>query len=144
MFRDASEELARIEAELLAEEEPEATEDYDEEYEDDSDGNYDGVYEEDDSDDREDPWLYEDTAPAKDSVIYQNYSNDYGKNLRNYASGYHAYNSDTADEDLEEYSQQVYEGRKSGRGGTLAVILILILLLAGVLVFLAWKKGYLG
>ncbi len=122
MFKDASKELARIEAELLAEEPEEEPVDAQPE---------------------EDPWAYEDTAPARGSVIYQNYSNDYGKNLRNYASGYHAYNSDTTDEDLEEYSQQVHEGKRSG-GGVLAVLLVLILLLSGVLLFVAWQKGYLG
>ncbi len=125
MFKDASEELERLQAELLAEEEPE------EEYEEEE------TYE-------EDPWLYEDTAPEGDPVIYQNYSNDYGKELRNYASGYRAYNSDITDEDLEDYSEQVRQGRGSGSFlGVLAILLVLALLA----VLLAWwlyERGVLG
>ncbi len=127
VFRDTSEELARLEKELLAQEEPE-TPDYDDE-----------AYDEED-----DPWLYEDTAPAKGPVVYQNYSNDYGKNLRNYASGYRAYNSDQSDEDLENYSEQVRVPKKSGCAGTLvAVLLIAALLAAIVLVYYAWERGLL-
>lgn len=128
MFRDASEELERLQAELLAEEEPEEEipdqppeEDY--------------LYDE-----------YEDTRPAQGPAVYQNYSNDYGKNLRNYASGYRAYNTDTTDEDLDEYSEEVRQGKTSRGGCCLAVVAIfLALLIAGaVVLWFAYTRGYIG
>lgn len=127
MFRDASEELERLQAELLAEEEP-AEEIPEEPPEDDC------PYDE-----------YEDTRPAQGPAVYQNYANDYGKNLRNYASGYRAYNSDTTDEDLEDYSEQVYNG--SSRGNCLLAVIAVFLALAIVAVvgiWFAYMRGYIG
>ena len=128
MFRDASEELQRLQAELLAEEEPAELppEEPEEEEE---------IFEE-----------YDDTRPAGDPEVFQNYSNDYGKNLRNYASGYRAYNTDTTDEDLEEYSESVREG-KTSRGGCLLALIAIVLALAIVgLVACAYlyTRGYIG
>lgn len=123
MFRDTSEELARLEAELLAEEEPEEEEELQEE--------------------EEDPWLYEDTRPAQGQVVYQNYSNEYGKNLRNYASGYRAYNTDTTDEDLDSYSEEVRRGKRSG-GCLVALVCLLTLALAAVVIlWFAHQRGLL-
>lgn len=125
MFRDASEELKRLEAELLAEEEPEEELPPEEEEEDDY-------------------FLFEDTRPEGDPEVYQNYSNDYGKNLRNYASGYRAYNTDKTDDDLEWYSKETYKAKKS-RTGCLAVVLCLlaIVLAAGAVIWLAYERGLL-
>lgn len=128
MFRDASEELERLQAELLAEEEPEEAlpeQPPEEEY----------LCDE-----------YEDTRPAQGPAVYQNYSNDYGKNLRNYASGYRAYNSDTSDEDLEEYSEEVRSGGKRRGGCCLAVIaLFLAVVIAAVVVlWFAYTRGDIG
>lgn len=128
MFRDASEELQRLQAELLAEEEPAELppEEPEEEEE---------FFDE-----------YEDTRPAGDPEVFQNYSNDYGKNLRNYASGYRAYNSDTTDEDLEEYSESVREG-KTSRGGCLLALIAIVLALAivGMVAYaFAYIRGYIG
>jgi len=128
MFRDASEELQRLQAELLAEEEP-AEQPPEEPPEEDE------FFEE-----------YEDTRPAGDPAVYQNYSNDYGKNLRNYASGYRAYNSDTTDEDLDEYSETVREGNTS-RGGCLLALIAIILALAiiGVVAYgFLYTRGHIG
>ncbi len=121
MFRDTSEELARLEEELLAEEEPE---------------------EELPPEEEADPWMYEDTRASRNPQIYQNYSNDYGKNLRNYASGYRAYNTDRSDEDLEQYSEKV---RKGSRVGCLAVVLCLlaIAIAAAAVIWLAYERGLL-
>lgn len=129
MFRDTSEELARLEAELLAEEEPEEEEQPLEEEEGEEDL----------------PWQFEDTRPAGGQVIYQNYSNDYGKELRNYASGYRAYNSDDCDEDLEEYSEDVRQGKRSGGTVLLAIIACLLALaIAAVVIFgFAQERGLL-
>ena len=122
MFRDASEELERLQAELLAEDEPVELPP------------------------EEPPEETEDTRPAQGPAVYQNYSNDYGKNLRNYASGYRAYNSDTTDEDLEEYSEAVREGNTS-RGSCLLAVIAVILALAilGVVAYgFLYTRGYIG
>ena len=130
MFRDASEELERLQAELLAEEEPaeELPKEPPEEE----------IYEEYEE--------YEDTRAAQGPAVYQNYSNDYGKNLRNYASGYRAYNSDTSDEDLDAYSEDVRSGGKTRGGCCLAVIAVLLALILAALVLLglAYARGFIG
>lgn len=118
MFRDTSEELARLEAELLAEEAPEVEEEpLEEEVEEDL------------------PWKFEDTRPAEGRVIYQNYSNDYGKGLRNYASGYRAYNTDESDEDLDTYAEDVCRGKKEkGIAGLVVAACLLALAIAAVVI----------
>lgn len=123
MFRDASEELKRLEAELLAEEKPE------EELPPEEDDDY---------------FLFEDTRPEGDPEIYQNYSNDYGKNLRNYASGYRAYNTDETDEDLERYSEETYKAKRSGTGCLIVLLCLLaVVLAAGAVIWLAHERGLL-
>ena len=101
MFRDREEELDRLEAALLEQEEE------DEEYEEDEE-----EYEEYD----------EEALPDFD-----------------------AYNADTVDEDLEEFSETVYQGSGKSPLGFLAVLLILV---SGLLLGLAWfllkQGGYLG
>lgn len=88
MFRDTQEELERLEHELLAEEpQPETEEEED----------YDEFLEEPDSD---------------EPIVYRNFSNHYGADLRNYATGYKAYNSDNVDTDLEQFSHEVRDGKK--------------------------------
>lgn len=124
MFRDTSEELARLEAELLAEEEPE--EELPEEEE------------------PAEPWQYEDTRAACEPEVFQNYSNDYGKGLRNYASGYRAYNADDCDEDLEAYSEEVRRGKKKAPGClTLAICLLILALAVAAILWFAWERGVL-
>lgn len=113
MWRDAEEELQRLEAELLAEEEPVEEEDLLE----------DALLDE----------LLQDTR-AENVGVYQNFSNDYGKKLRNYASGYKAYNSDKTDEDLECYSETVREPEK----GITGLVITAIALTLGILAVLAW------
>lgn len=97
MFRDTAEELARLQAELLAEEEPAADPTDEEE-----------PYEED---------LYQEDYPT-------------------YTEGYRVYNTDTTDEDLEEYSETVRQGKSSR--GLLVVALILCLLTLGAICLLAY------
>ena len=123
MFRDTSEELARLEAELLAEEVPEQEQPLEEEEEEDI------------------PWKFEDTRPADGRVIYQNYSNDYGKGLRNYASGYRAYNTDDSDEDLEDYAEDVRQGKKEKGILGLAVTACLLALAIAAVVILWFAKA---
>lgn len=131
MFHDAQEELKRLEAELLAEEapagEPEDTP-------------------------AQDDLLDEESLDAllaqtqrietpEGASVYQNYSNDFGKNLRNYASGYRAYNTDRTDEDLEEFSQQVYSPKKKGLAGLVITALLLTAAIFAVLCYLVLRFG---
>ena len=92
MHRDTEEALQRLEQELLAEDPEETVEDPEIEEED-----YGEVLEE---------------PGSEETVVYRNFSNNYGADLRNYATGYKAYNSDTLDTDLEDFSHQVREGQK--------------------------------
>ena len=111
MFNDRERELERLSEALLQDDEDEESpedgenedgydEDYDEEY-----------YEDEDYDEEVAPpeYIYDDTRAAPGPVAYQNFSNGYGRNKRNGASGYRAYNSDDCDEDLDAFSQEVYE-----------------------------------
>lgn len=157
MFKDTDRELARLSEELLmAEQEDESDqyeeeedyEDYDEEFDEEFDEAYEEEYEEDYGDDYEDEaqappeYIYDDTRAARGPAVYQNYSNDYGRNLRNYASGYRAYNSDDCDEDLDAFSEEVYEEpqEKSNTGlVVLACILATILGAAALFAVLKYK-----
>lgn len=129
MFRDASEELERLQAELLAEEEPEISPEPPEEEYDEYEEEFDEYEEEFDEFEEEFDEYEEDEEPE----VY-----------RNYASGYRAYNTDSSDEDLEEYSEEVRSGGK-GRGGCcLAVIACVLSLILGGLLMLAYIMGYIG
>lgn len=122
MFKDTDEALARLEAELLqedacaqTEEDREAGDGYEEDY------------------DRteefpEEALLYEKTASWDEPMVYQNFSNNYGQ------EDYRAYNADTSDEDLEEYSEEVFRGESSG--GITALVMIVCFLLLGITAFL--------
>lgn len=114
MFRDQNEELRRLEEQLLAEEEEEE-------------------YLEDDAIDT----FLEETQPGDAPRVYQNFSNDYGKNLRNYATGYKAYNTDRTDVDPDEISREVLRPK---RGGAWVVILLLLTALAVLVIALLYKK----
>jgi len=78
--------------------------------------------------------LLADEVPARGGMIYRNYSNGYGKGLRNYASGYRAYNTDTCDTDLEQYSEQVRKEDKRSGG----LVALACLLAAGIIAVLLW------
>ena len=113
MRRDTEEALRRLQEQLLEEEEPEEDSDV----------------------------LPEETRPSGDCWVYQNYSNGYGKQLRNYASGYKAYNSDVTDTDLERYSEEVRQPKKSGCLGYLAAALLPLTAVAVALLWWYWKQG---
>ena len=106
MFRDREEELRRIQEQLLEDEEPEAEE-------------TDQLLDEDTLD-----ALLSDSQQSQNPQVYQNFSNDYGKNLRNYASGYKAYNSDRTDTDLDSFSEAVREPKQAGKLLWLAFVLL--------------------
>lgn len=111
MFRhnDKEEELNRLQAQLLAEEEWEEEE---EEYLD---------------EETLDAFL-EEEKPGDSPRVYQNFSNNYGKDLRNFASDYKAYNSDRTDLDPEELSRQLLAPKT--RPGLLWFALLLLGLMA--------------
>ena len=120
MYRDRDEELRRLQEQLLEEEEfPDRAEELL-------------------NDDMLDE-LLSDSPKSGDSKVYQNFSNGYGKNLRNYASGYTAYNTDTTDTNLESYSEAV---RKPKRSGSLLWLAVLLLVVTAVVV--AWLYLRLG
>ena len=95
MFRDAEEELQRLQAQLLEEEE-ELTEPEQEDF----------------LDEETLDKILADTDQGENCGVYQNYSNDYGRNLRNYASGYKAYNTDKTDIDPETLSEELLAPRE--------------------------------
>ncbi|MBO5867596.1 MAG: hypothetical protein J6Q54_01650 [Oscillospiraceae bacterium] len=72
------------------------------------------------------------TEPAGDSeMVYRNFSNRYGADLRNFANGYQVRNTDQVDVDLEEYSEEVAAGKKT----PFPWVAILILLIAVFVVY---------
>lgn len=87
LFKDKKQALEELD-QLLQEESEEPEENFDEE----------DLEEEDFS---EDELAEEPEAPA---VIYHNYANDYGRRI---------YNTDRTDTDLDDYSNQVYQPKKS-------------------------------
>ena len=121
MFRDTDKALARLEAELLQEEEDSLLEEeYDEEPEED-----------------EVPappeYFYEDTRPSRSAGRYQNYAN-----------GYRAYNADLSDEDPEEYSRELLEDEEPGSSNTVPILIACLLsltLAAVVLILTLMSRG---
>lgn len=114
MFRDKEEELQRLQAQLLEEEPEEEEFDFSEDLEDFSDEEY-----------------------PEDTGVYQNFSNDYGRQLRNYASGYKAYNADKTDTDMDRFSEDVRNARtRSGFGWLLPLLVALGILGAALWLYL--------
>ncbi len=89
--------------------------------------------------------LSDDDLPADEPIIYQNYSNRYGQDLRNYATGYKIYNSDKTDTDLDTFSETVRESEnlRPRRRGLLAALLFLLTaaVVAALLLYL-YKGGF--
>lgn len=123
MFQDTKQELERLQAQLLEEEEqtaPEQDEDFlDEE-----------IFDK----------ILSDTDQGEACGVYQNYSNNYGRNLRNYASGYKAYNTDKTEISPQQMSQEILQPRKTV-GPWLWVVLALMALVVGVIGWLFFSMG---
>ena len=66
--------------------------------------------------------------PSGDTAEYHNFANDYGH--------VHAYNADTADVDLEEYSDEVYHEPPASR--QTGLLLVVMLLLFGIFCIVGW------
>lgn len=75
--------------------------------------------------------LLDDVAPGKDSVPYQNFSNDYG----------HIYNADTTDEDLDEYCEAVLEEPAPSYTGLIVLACGLALCILCLIIFLLLQSG---
>ena len=120
MFKDRNAELRRLEEALLEEEELAQVLPSDDTPED-EDLLADEVLDE----------LLEDTAPMQTSVPYQNYSNDYGN----------AYNADSVDVDLDDYSEQLQNTGKKDHSGLVIIACLLALGVLGVVIFLLLRQG---
>ena len=123
MVRDQDAELERLEQALLDEEE--LTEEVKEEY-----LNQDAL-----------EALWEDTRPGDAPRVYQNHANRYGADLKNYATGYRAYNADRTDTRPEELSEQVLSEDKTGLGWLLALLIVLLGALVAAIVYLFLQLG---
>lgn len=149
MFKDTQQELERLSEELLKaeEEEEEMTEEEEAEDEEAYEEEYDEEYDEEEEEPDQAPpeYIYEDTRAAQGPAVYQNYSNDYGRGLRNYASGYQAYNSDDCDEDLDAFSDEIYEEpQEKNNTGLMITACVLAAILGIVVLFVVLKyKGVL-
>ena len=117
MSRDTDEELQRLQDALLQEDEEKET-----------------VCEEDETLPN---IVTDDTFRIPDAGVYQNFSNDYGKNLRNYATGYNAYNADKTDTDLDEFCETVLEEKRPHNLLWLPIVLLVIL--SAVICAVTWK-----
>lgn len=60
-----------------------------------------------------------------------------------YAEPYDVYNTDEADVDLDDYSEDVHGGRQSG-GCLVPILLFLTLVLCALVGFVLWKQGVIG
>lgn len=127
MFKDTKKELERLQQALLEEQ---AQEDLPEEEEALPEDTEDLL-----TDEELERLLGETTAAEPGPVVYRNQANDYGRQLRNYANGYRATNTDRADVDLERYSKEV---EQASRGRSRGLVLTALLLIAGILLVLLW------
>lgn len=117
MFRDTQEELERLQAQLLEETEEEENTSEEAAFLDEEDF---------------DTLLY-DTDQGENPRVYENYSNDYGSSLRNFATGYKAYNSDRTDTDLDAFSENVFEGKEATYGWVWIILCLMVAAIVGIL-----------
>ena len=120
MNRDREEELQRLENELLEQ---------------------DDVLDEETPEEDNEEFEEEDTRIGDAPAVYQNFANNYGKDLRNFASGYKAYNTDDLDVDLEEFSQEVQEEKTAA---PMWLPILLTLLIGAVVGAIVWFYLSLG
>ena len=134
MFRDAQEELKRLERELLAEEEEAQTpEEEGEEEEELTQEELEQILE----------LLDEKPESAMDMPEDYDAVRNYDGQVRNFANNYTAYNADRTDTELESYSREVREGSEDrSLAGLSALALALMAGILGVLVW--WLVRYQG
>lgn len=126
MFRDRDQALEQLQTQLLeeTEEEEQTAPEQDEDFLDEK------IFDK----------MLTDTDQGESSGVYQNFSNDYGRNLRNYASGYKAYNTDKTDIDPGELSEELLQPREKV-SLWLWVVLGLMALASGVIGWLFFSVG---
>ena len=95
-------------------------------------------------DELEQALLEEEETPQEEEapLVYRNFSNNYGRDLRNFASGYRTYNTDQTDVDPEDLSDQLMAEPKEKLGGW--IIAALVLLLANLAVLAWWISYFMG
>ena len=131
MFRDAKEELNRISAELLAEEDTQEIEN--------------APQEELSATQILDEELLnsflDETQKIENVDTYQNYSNQYGTQTQ----VFQAYNTDESDLDFQQYADMVYETPKKEKlTGLIFVAILLAMGILGVLIWWLLRLGVLG
>lgn len=131
MFRDAKEELNRISAELLAEEDTQEIEN--------------APQEELSATQILDEELLnsflDETQKIENVDTYQNYSNQYGTQTQ----VFQAYNTDESDLDFQQYADMVYEAPKKEKlTGLIFVAILLAMGILGVLIWWLLRLGVLG
>ena len=70
------------------------------------------------------------TENAESNVVYRNFANNYGKDLRNFASNYSAYNADQTEEAPQELAKELLEEPKKER--LWPYVMVDLLLLGGI------------
>lgn len=120
MFRDTLEELKRLEAQLLAEEDAPIEEEAAEEID----------------DIQLEELLRSISDDGEEEVDAFDKTTVFDSSVRNYANHYKAYNTDKTDEDLDRYSEEV-RNPDSNRG-VLGLSIVALLLMAGILAVLVW------
>ncbi len=113
MFGDTKKELQRLEKELLAQEELQQPPE-------------------------EEDILFDDEFHMDDGQILPNVQVSY----RNFANGYQAYTNHPSDVDMEQYTQQVLDGKE--RSNAPLVVLVLVLLTCILMVVCWWAYRYMG
>lgn len=127
MFRDKEEELQRLSEELRAQERAD---------------------EESEGEDMLDVLLEDDTQIGDmDSSVYKNASNAYGSNLRNFASGYRAYNADKTEIDPTMLSDALLDEEEQEEKSLSGLVITALTLAAAVVAVVVWmliRGGFLG
>lgn len=84
-------------------------------------------------------------SPEQAPLVFRNFANNYGEDLRNFASNYSAYNADRTDEDPQEFAHMLMEENRKERIWPLAAgILVLLGGILGVLAYWCIHMGVLS
>lgn len=122
MFRDTQEELKRLEAQLLAEEDEPVEEE---------------AGEEEEIDDIQLEELLKSISDDEEEEVEEFFKTTVtDSGVRNYANHYRAYNTDKTDDDLDSYSEEVRNPDRNR--GVLGLSIVALLLMAGILAVLVW------
>ena len=73
---------------------------------------------------------------AESNVVYRNFANNYGRDLRNFASNYSAYNADLTEESPQKLAEELLEEPKKER--LWPFVMVDLLLLGGIFAMVAY------